>query len=85
MLADPMARRLEDLSEDAGMQEEEGAEKISVMWVLAHIALLTIGELHVQPVRLAPPQLDLQQIPEGLLFIFDPTDFVCLTHYLNGA
>lgn len=28
-------------------------DKVSFLWVLAHIALLTLGELHVQPVGLS--------------------------------
>ena len=30
-----------------------GEERVSFMWVLAHIMLITLGELHVQPVGLS--------------------------------
>ena len=43
-----------DVSGDSDAAERDSAEnKVSFLWVLAHIALLTLGELHVQPVGLS--------------------------------
>jgi hypothetical protein len=44
-----------DISGDSGTASTnlESAQKVSFLWVLAHIALLTLGELHVQPVGLS--------------------------------
>ena len=38
---------------EPSLEPEDGRERASVLWVLAHILLLTLGELHVQPVGLS--------------------------------
>jgi dipeptide/tripeptide permease len=46
--ADGMAGPEQEIDPEGG-----GEEKVSVLWVGAHILLLTVGELHVQPVGLS--------------------------------
>lgn len=40
-------------SDATSANPESAQEKVSFLWVLAHIMLLTLGELHVQPVGLS--------------------------------